>query len=112
MPNMRTYPQKARERIAGTKIIDRLVKHIHGEVDMSPSQVQAARILLNKVLPDMKSVEVTGTMAPVGPPAYELTDEQLLAIAAGALNVVPIQSIEKTVVEVQAIEAPVKKQIG
>jgi hypothetical protein len=46
MPGMRTHPQKAREGIAGTKIIDCLVEHIHGEVDMTPSQVQAARIFI------------------------------------------------------------------
>ena len=105
MTEIRTYPQRARERIVGTKIIDRLMKHIHGEIDMSHSQVQAARILLNKVLPDLKSVEVAASVE-VGPPVFEMTDEQLLAIAAGALNVVPIQPVEKTVKEVQAIKAP------
>ena len=110
MPDMRTYPQKARERISASKIINRLVKHIHGEIDMSPSQVQAARILLNKVLPDLKSVEVAASVE-VGPPVYEMTDEQLLAIAAGALNVVPIQKNEKTVVEVQTIEPAAKKKM-
>lgn len=103
MPDMRTYPQKARERISASKIIDRLVKHIHGEVDMSHTQVQSARILLNKVLPDLKSVEVAASVE-VGPPVYDMTDEQLLAIAAGALNVMPIQPKEKTIKEVQAIE--------
>jgi hypothetical protein len=84
------------------------MKHIHGEIDMSPSQVQAARILLNKVLPDLKSMELQATVAPVGPLAYELTDEQLLAIAAGALNVVPIQPMENPIKEVQAINPPQK----
>ena len=111
MTETRTYPQRARERIAGTKIIDRLVKHINGEIELSPSQVAAARILLNKVLPDLKSMELQATIAPLGPSIHQLSDEELLTIAAGALNVVPMLPVEKTVSEVPAIAAP-EKQTG
>ena len=85
MTETRPYPQRARERIAGTKIIDRLVKHVNGEIDMTPTQVRAAAILLNKVLPDLKTVEVD-VHAQLNTVSYHrLTDEQLMAIAARGL---------------------------
>jgi len=108
MPNMRTYPQKARERIAGTKIIDRLMKHIHGEIKMSPSQVQAARILLNKVLPDLKSMELQATIEAQTTPIHQLTDKELLAIASGrVVTRLPVK--EKPIIELKAIEVPADK---
>ena len=82
MPNMRTYPQKARERITGSKIITRLIKHVEGEIELTPAQVASARILLGKVLPDVKSIEVD-INAQLKTVSYQrLTNEQLMAIAA------------------------------
>ena len=108
MTETRTYPQRARERIAGTKIIDRLVKHINGEIELSPSQVASARILLNKVLPDLKSVEMQASIEAVS--IDSLTDEQLMAIAVGGLNVVPLLPVNELPNETLALEAPVEKQ--
>lgn len=54
------YPLKARERIQAGMILDRLEKHILGEVEMSATQVNAARVLLNKALPDLKAIEHSG----------------------------------------------------
>lgn len=47
-----------RERIKAGMILDRLEKCVEGEVEMTAQQVQAARILLGKVLPDLSA----GTM--------------------------------------------------
>ena len=85
MTESRPYPQRARERIAGTKIIDRLVKHVNGEVDMTPTQGRAAAILLNKVLPDLKTVEVDVHAQSNTTPYRRLSDEELMRIAAGGL---------------------------
>lgn len=54
------YPQKARERIAATKIITKLQKCVEGDIEMDAQQVAAARILLSKVLPDLKATEFSG----------------------------------------------------
>ena len=86
MTETRPYPQRARERIAGTKIIDRLVKHVNGEIDMTPTQVRAAAILLNKVLPDLKTVEVDVHAQLNTVSTHRLTDEQLMQIASGAFQ--------------------------
>ena len=52
----RPYPLKTRERIQVGMILDRLHKHMVGEVEMSSTQLQAAKILLSKALPDLQSV--------------------------------------------------------
>jgi len=39
-------------------IVGRLQKCVAGQIDMTPTQIAAARILLNKVLPDLKALEV------------------------------------------------------
>lgn len=40
-------------------LINRLIKHGLGEVDMSQTQVRAIEILLRKALPDLSSTEGT-----------------------------------------------------
>ena len=84
MPDMRTYPQKARDRITGSKIITRLIKHVMGEIELTPAQVASARILMGKVLPDLKSTEVKGRIEAMT--THRLSDNQLMLIASGALN--------------------------
>ena len=49
--------EKWRERIKTGVLIDRLVKHTAGELELSTTQIQAARILLNKTLPDLRATE-------------------------------------------------------
>ena len=51
----RPYKEKITERIQTGMIIDRLHKHVDGEVEMSATQINAARILLAKVVPDQSS---------------------------------------------------------
>ena len=53
----RAYPEKGRERIQASLILNRLNKHALGEAEMTATQIQAARILLAKVLPDLKQTE-------------------------------------------------------
>jgi hypothetical protein len=44
---------ETRQRISITQIVDRLTKHMLGEIEMSVTQLRAAEILLKKVLPDL-----------------------------------------------------------
>lgn len=53
-------PDEIREKIQGSQIINRLQSHVMGEADMSPSQVNAAKTLLGKVIPDLKAIEHNG----------------------------------------------------
>lgn len=49
-----------RTNIQTSQIINRLTKHIDGEVELKPSQVTAALGLLKKTIPDLAKTEVTG----------------------------------------------------
>jgi hypothetical protein len=52
--------EATRQRIQTTMLVDRLEKHILGEVEMSQTQMRAVEILLKKTLPDLSSVEMSG----------------------------------------------------
>ena len=45
--------------IRTTQLLKRLQNHANGEIEMSPTQVQACKILLQKTLPDLKSTALT-----------------------------------------------------
>lgn len=55
-------PEVVRRRIRATQLMRRLAKHALGKVEMTQTQVKAAEILLRKVVPDIKSVEHSGTV--------------------------------------------------
>ena len=46
---------EARNKIRTTQLINRLQKHAFGKSELTSTQIQATRILLDKVLPDAKS---------------------------------------------------------
>ena len=57
----RKWQEEARKKIQTSQILNRLIKHTLSDEDiMSTSQVNAARVLINKTLPDLKSIELTG----------------------------------------------------
>ncbi len=49
-----------RTKIANSKILNRLIGHAEGTVDMSSTQVQAALGLLDRVMPKLQSTSITG----------------------------------------------------
>jgi len=84
MPNRtKPWPDLVRDRIKASKIIERLQDHVQGEAEMSATQIRAAEILLRKVVPDLSSTEFKGTVEHVS--HHKLTDDQLAAIASGAI---------------------------
>ena len=55
------HPDKVKARIQASQLINRLTAHaLSDEPIMDASQVAAATKLLNKVVPDLNAVEVTG----------------------------------------------------
>lgn len=50
--------EEVRAHIGAMTIVSRLQRHVEGELDMSPTQIQAARALLDRVLPVLQSAEV------------------------------------------------------
>jgi len=53
--------ENTRLRIQSTMIMKRLEDHIVGKVELSATQIQAARILLAKTTPDLQAVAHTGS---------------------------------------------------
>jgi len=51
------HDEQTRKKIQAAQIINRLHKHVMGEIELDSSQVSSAKILLGKVLPDLKSSE-------------------------------------------------------
>lgn len=52
-----------RKRIQASMLVNRLTEHVMSDPEnpvMSQSQIQAAKILLAKVVPDLKAIEHTG----------------------------------------------------
>lgn len=47
-------------KIQASNLCHRLTLHVEGKIEMSPTQVRAAEILLRKTVPDLGRTEVTG----------------------------------------------------
>lgn len=75
------HADEVREKIRASQLVNRLHKIAMGEVDATAAQVNAAKALIGKVLPDLKSTELSGSLAMTKDPT-EMTDEELAAIAS------------------------------
>lgn len=55
------HPDEVRQKIQASQLINRLMTHINSDTPiMDSSQVTAATKLLNKVLPDLSAVDLSG----------------------------------------------------
>jgi hypothetical protein len=54
------HPDRVRERIQTSQLVNRLRDHALGKTNMSATQVRAAEILLRKTVPDLTSMEFSG----------------------------------------------------
>jgi hypothetical protein len=50
--------EACRAKIQTTQLINRLMRHIRGKDDLSPTQVRSIEILLNKSLPNLQQAEI------------------------------------------------------
>jgi hypothetical protein len=55
----RGHAEELRKRIQTDQLIDRLTAHALGQRNMDESQVQSALTLLNKLLPDLRAMQLT-----------------------------------------------------
>lgn len=55
-------------------LVSRLKKHADGEIELSPTQIRAAEILLDRALPKLSAVEQTTL-----DPSASLSEEQIIA---------------------------------
>lgn len=59
-----------KEKIRVTQIMNRLYGHAIGEVEMEKSQIDAAKVVLAKLLPDLKSIDQVVSGPDGGPVQY------------------------------------------
>ena len=52
------HDDETRAKIQAGVIIDRFVKCLKGDIELSPQQVSCGKALLNKVLPDLQSASI------------------------------------------------------
>lgn len=55
----KTHQEDVRKKIQTSQLVNRLTDHVLGTVEMTPTQVQAANILLKKALPDLQAVDLS-----------------------------------------------------
>jgi len=53
------HTEETRQKIQTSQLINRLMSHAEGKVDLSQTQIQAIKILLGKSLPDLQSIALT-----------------------------------------------------
>jgi hypothetical protein len=75
-----TWGQRARSRIDATKIVERLQRVALGDEEATMTSINASRILLDRVLPAIKPIEITGGD---GGNAKTITNDQLLNLIEG-----------------------------
>ncbi len=55
-----THDTKTKRLIAAGQLLNRLILHANDKCEMTPSQVNAAKIVIGKSIPDLKAIELTG----------------------------------------------------
>lgn len=54
------HQEEVRAKIQASQIINRLQKAFAGEIELTPVQVSVGKLLLDKALPNLQAVELTG----------------------------------------------------
>lgn len=49
-----------KEKIQASQLMNRLMKHFDGEIELTKTQIDVAKILLSKIVPDLARTELTG----------------------------------------------------
>lgn len=57
------HDEKTKRLIQASQLINRLIAHANGEIEMTQSQVNAARIVIGKAIPDLKAIEHSGEVS-------------------------------------------------
>lgn len=58
MADIETPTWRCKQKIGS--MMSRLQRHGEGEIEMTPTQIQAAKLYLSKTLPDLQSVQHSG----------------------------------------------------
>lgn len=59
--NKPNHEEKTKKLIQASQLLNRLISHANGEIDLSQSQINAAKIVIGKYIPDLKAIELSGS---------------------------------------------------
>jgi hypothetical protein len=54
------HDDETRLKIKVSQLLNSLQNHVFGESELTPTQIQAAQILLKKALPDLQAIDLQG----------------------------------------------------
>lgn len=54
------HDERTRLKIKTSQLVNRLQDHANGKVEMAPTQVRAAEVLLKKTIPDLAAMQLSG----------------------------------------------------
>jgi hypothetical protein len=54
------HDDKTKRLIQASQLLNRLISHANGEIEMTQSQVNAAKVVIGKSIPDLKAIELSG----------------------------------------------------
>ncbi len=75
------HDENTKRRIQASQLLNRLTLFAHGKVVMRPEQLMAAKIVIGKSIPDLKSIEHTGKDGdPIAHKASMTADEAYFAM--------------------------------
>lgn len=55
------HDEETRSKIQAAQIINRFMSCVNGDIELTAAQVSAGKTLLNKVLPDLQSVDLNAS---------------------------------------------------
>ncbi len=58
--NKPLHDDRTKRRIQASQLLNRLTDFANGKISMTSAQVLAAKVVIGKVVPDLKSMELTG----------------------------------------------------
>jgi len=79
---LNSHNERLRQKIRTGMIVTRLGKHVKGEIEMSSTQIQAARILLDRTLPPLKPFDTQALSNGIKDVSH-LTPQFLLSVIEG-----------------------------
>lgn len=58
--NKPNHDEKTKRLIRASQLLNRLTQFAKGEIEMSAAQVNAAKVVIGKEIPDMRAIELSG----------------------------------------------------
>ena len=69
--NKPLHDDKTKDLIRARQLLNRLSSFANGKIELNSAQVKAAQVVIGKVIPDMKAMEISGNGG--GPLVVEIT---------------------------------------